>query len=254
MKKILFAFLAATVLMLTSCLETVQEITIKEDGSGTMSSTSDMGGILGMVKQMGGGAEMEKMAGKKMDTTFAMATMIDSIENISDAEKALMKNGTMDVKISLADEQFITKINFPFLKYDDIGELNKLTNKVTGSAIKDQMAKVPTEDMKGMGEMPDPTSFDDYFDMKFTNDKIERTINKEKYAKAENDEYLQGIKQASAMGMNVTATLIINLPRPAEKIEGKNAILSDDKKKITVKVNIDDFFDHPEKLEFKVKF
>ena len=79
----------------------------------------------------------------------------------------------------------------------------------------------------------------------FTDDKIERTINKEKYAKAEADEYLQGIKQASAMGIPVTSTLIINLPRPAEKVEGANAKLSEDKKKLTVKVDIDDFFDHP---------
>ncbi len=254
MKKILTTILSATVLLFTSCLETVQEITIKEDGSGTFSSTSDMGALLAVAKQMGGGAEMEKIGGKQMDTTFAMANMIDSIENISAAEKELMKDGTMGLKMNMADEQFSTKISFPFSKYDDIVELNKLTNKVIGSAMKDQMAKAPVGEMQGRGKMPDPTSFDDYFDMKFTNDKIERTINKEKYAKAESDEYLQGIKQASAMGIPVTATLIINLPRPAEKIEGKNAILSDDKRKVTVKVDIADFFDHPEKLEFKVKF
>ena len=254
MKKILFTFLSATVLLFTSCLETVQEITIKEDGSGTVSSTSDMGALLGMAKQMGGGAEMEKMGGQKMDTTIAMANMIDSIENISATEKGLMKDGSMSLKMNLAEEQFSTKISFPFSKYEDIVELNKLTNKVIGSAMKDQMAKAPIGDMPGMGEMPDPTSFDDYFDMKFTNDKIEKTINKEKYAKAESDEYLQGIKQASAMGLSVTSTLIINLPRPAEKIEGSNAKLSDDKMQVTVKVDIDDFFDSPEKLEFKVKF
>ena len=56
------------------------------------------------------------------------------------------------------------------------------------------------------------------------------------------------------MGLSVTSTLIINLPRPAEKIEGSNAKLSDDKMQVTVKVDIDDFFDSPEKLEFKVKF
>ena len=254
MKKILFTFLSATVLLFTSCLETVQEITIKEDGSGTVSSTSDMGALLGMAKQMGGGAEMEKKKKKKMDTTIAMANMIDSIENISATEKGLMKDGSMSLKMNLAEEQFSTKISFPFSKYEDIVELNKLTNKVIGSAMKDQMAKAPMGEMQGMGDMPDPSSFDDYFDMKFTNDKIERTINKEKYAKVDGDEYLQGIKQASAMGIPVTSTLIINLPRPAEKVEGKNATLSEDKMKLTVKVDIDDFFDHPEKMEFKVKF
>ncbi len=258
MKKVIITFLSATVILLTSCLETVQEITLKADGTGTISTTSDMGVILGMAKNMGGGDQMEKMGGKKVDTTIAIIGMIDTAQNVTTDEKALMKDGTMTLKMSLADEQFNTKIFFPFSNPDQIVQLNKLSNKVIGSAIKDQMANSPMGDagegMQGMGEMPDATSFDDYFDIKFTDDKIERTINKEKYAKAESDEYLAGIKQASSMGIPVTSTLIINLPRPAEKVEGKNAKLSDDKMKLTVKVDIDDFFDHPEKLEFKVKF
>lgn len=258
MKKVLFTFLSASVIFLTSCLETVQEISLNADGSGTISTTSDMGVILGMAKSMGGGDQMEKMGGKKVDTTFALLGMIDTAQNISDDEKALMKDGTLTLKMSLLDEQFNTKIYLPFTNPNQIEKLNKLSNKVIGSSIKDQMANSPMgeagEGMQGMGDIPDATSFDDYFDIKFTDDKIERTINKEKYAKAGADEYLAGIKQATSMGIPVTSTLIINLPRPAEKVEGINAKLSEDKMKLTVKVDIDDFFDHPEKMEFKVKF
>lgn len=258
MKKLLFIFLLTTTLFLTSCLETIQEITLKTDGSGTISTTSDMGAILGLAKGMGGGDQMEKMGDRKVDTTIALAGMIDTVQNITSEEKTLMKDGTINLKMNLADEQFNTKISFPFANPNEVMLLNKLSNKVIGSAIKDQMANSPMgeagQGMQGLGDMPAPSSFDDYFDMKFKEDKIERTINKEKYAKAESDEYLAGIKQASAMGIQVTSTLIINLPRPAENVEGANAKLSDDKMKVTVKVDIDDFFDHPEKLEFKVKF
>lgn len=256
MKKLLITLISGTVIFFTSCLETIQEITVKADGSGTISSTSDMGSLLSMAKQMGGGGEMEKMGGQKMDTVIALSGMVDSIEGLSATERALMLKGKMAITMSLADEQFSTKLSFPFASLKEISELNMLSNKVIGSAMKDQMAKAPMGEngMQGMGDMPDPSSFDDYFDMKFTDDKIERTINKEKYAKAAADEYLQGIKQASTMGIPVTSTLIINLPRPAEKVEGKNVKLSEDKMKLTVKVDIDDFFDHPEKLEFKVKF
>lgn len=256
MKKIVVTLLSATMLLLTSCLETIQEINLNKDGSGTISSTSNMGALLSMAKQMGGGAEMEKMGAGKLDTIIALAGMVDSVEGISVEEKEYMKKGSLGIKMSMADDLFSTNLSFPFDNYKEITDLNKLSNKVIGSAMKDQMSKSPAAagGMQGMGEMPDPTSFDDYFDTKFTDDKIERTINKEKYAKAESDEYLQGIKQASAMGIPVTSTMVINLPRPAEKIEGANAKLSDDKMKVTVKVDIDDFFDHPEKLEFKVKF
>ena len=258
MKKILLTFLSATVLLFTSCLETIQEITLKADGSGTISNASDMGAILGLVKNMGGGAELEKIAGSKEDTTIALAGMIENIEGMSAEEKALMENGTMERKMNLAEGQLSTKLSFSFKNHKEISSLNKLTNKLIGSGMKDMMVNMPMggagEGVPGLDDMPDPSSFDDYFDMKYTDDKIERTINKEKYANAESDEYLKGIKQASAMGIPVTATLIINLPRPVEKLEGVNAKLSEDKMKVTVKVDIDDFFDHPERLEFKVKF
>ena len=254
MKTILLTFLSATVLLFTSCLETTQELTLKEDGSGVVISTSDMGAILNLAKQMGGGAELDKMGGRKMDTSIALASMVDDMEGLSAEENVFMKKGTMGIKMSVEDGQFSTKLSFPFTNLKEISELNKLTNKVIGSAMKDQMANAPMGSIQGMDDMPDPSSFDDYFDMKYTDDKIERTINKEKYANAESDEYLKGIKQASAMGIPVTATLIINLPRPVEKLEGANAKLSEDKMKVTVKIDIDDFFDHPEKLEFKVKF
>ncbi len=242
-------------LMLTSCLETTQEITLKADGSGTISSTSDMGTLLGMAKQMGGGAEMDKMGDQKMDTSIALAAMVDSIDNISEEEKILMKKGTMNIKVNLAEDQFSTKLDFPFSSTKEIGQLNKLTNKVIGSAMKDQMANSPmAAGGQGMGDMPDPSSFDDYYDLEFSNDEIKKSINKDKYAGAESDEYLKGIKQASAMGIPVTSTLIINLPKPAKKVEGKNVKLSEDKMKVTVKADIDDFFDHPEKLEFKISY
>ena len=56
------------------------------------------------------------------------------------------------------------------------------------------------------------------------------------------------------MGIPVGVTCIINLPKPAEKVEGKNVTLSDDKKKVTIKADLDDLFNDPEKLEFKIKY
>ena len=257
MKNICLYFLTAGMLLLTGCLENTQEITLNKDGSGTISTISDMSTLLGLAKNMGAGAEMDKLAGQKMDTVISLTNLVDSIENLTDNEKQVLKKGTMGVTMDISQEKFSTKLSFPFSALSEITSITKLTGKVSAQSMKEQMANMPGSDQGmnlGMNNMPEPSSFDDYFDMKFTDDKIERSINKEKYAKASADEYLNGIKQASAMGIPVTSTLILNLPRPAEKVEGTNVKLSDDKMKVTVKADINDFFDHPEKLEFKVKF
>jgi hypothetical protein len=102
--------------------------------------------------------------------------------------------------------------------------------------------------------MPDFSSFDDYYKLKYESGELKRIIDNDKYASAKDDKYLAGLQQSASMGIPVTAVYIINLPRPAEKAEGKNVTLSEDKKKVTVKMDIDDFFEHPEKGEFKIKY
>ncbi|HMK27675.1 MAG TPA: hypothetical protein VK483_16705, partial [Chitinophagaceae bacterium] len=53
MKKILLSLLAGSAILLTSCLETTQEITLKDDGSGVYVNTNDMGKVLTIAKNMG---------------------------------------------------------------------------------------------------------------------------------------------------------------------------------------------------------
>lgn len=252
MKKTFLAILAGCFL-LTGCLETTQEITLKEDGSGSLSTTSDMGTILGMAKQMGGASELEKAGDKAMDTTIMLGAQADSIPDLTMEEKELLKKGSMNMKFNLKADELKTRLHFPFTNPGQIAAFNKLTGKLLSTALKDQMGNSPMAGGMG-GEIPPMSSFDDYYILEFSNGELKKKLDKEKYNTVSSDEYLNGLKQAATMGIPVGATYVINLPRPAEKVEGKNAKLSDDKMKVTVKVELDDFFDDPEKLEFKIKY
>lgn len=250
MKWILVSLLAFSML-LSGCFETTQEITINEDGSGTMSTTSDLSAVFNLSKQMGGGETMDQLP--KIDSSISMETMADSVENISADEKAVLKKGTMLMNVNVKENICYTKLSFPFSKPGEVKDLNKITGKVFGSALKKLMKDSPLAGATG-GEMPDVRSFEDYYELDFEKGELKKSLKKDKYAGAKDDEYLKGMKQVADMGVPVTATYIINLPRPATKAEGKNVVLSADKMKVTVKVDIDDFFDNPEKLEFKIKY
>lgn len=249
MKKVLFTVSAAC-LMLTGCLETTQEITLNEDGSGTMSTTSDMGAILGMAKQMGGGDEMEKAGEKVIDTTILLAAQADDIHDLTAEEKELLKKGSMNMKMDIKNEEFKTKLDFPFNNPREIETFTRLTGKLLGNALKDQMEGQAS----GMGEMPPMSSFDDYYKLEFSKGELKKKLNKDKYSSLSSDEYLNGLKEAATMGIPVGVTYIINLPKPAEKVEGINVTLSDDKRKVTIKADLGDLYDNPEKLEFKIKY
>lgn len=250
MKKILFSLFAGCAILLSSCFETIQEITLSSDGSGTYVNTNDMGKVLTIAKNFGSGAN-EKIPKEVMDTSISFASTADSIPDLTAAEKELLKKGTLQIKMNMGEDQLITKMSFPFSSLNDIQKITALSGKMMMASMKDKM---PGEMPMGAGEMPPPSSFDDYYTLEFSNGELKKKLNKEKYADVDKDEFLNGMKQAGAMGIPITSTYIINLPRPAEKAEGKNVKLSEDKMKVTVASTMDDFYDDPEKLEFKIKY
>lgn len=233
-----------------SC-ETTQEITINKDGSGSLSNTSDMSSLVGMLKTMGGDS-IGKM--DNADTTISLAGIADSIQGLTPQQKKIIDHGNMKLTLNMKDEKLITKANFPFEKLADLQLLNAAMPKVSEAISK----KLPGGDQVPQGlPMGDKTKikgFDDFFDVTITNNLVSKTLNKTKYATVPNDEYMKSIQQLSSMGSPITANYVINLPRPAKKAEGKALKLSDDKKKVTISVTSDDFFENPSKFEYRIEY
>ncbi|MEP6699824.1 MAG: hypothetical protein ABJA85_00845 [Bacteroidota bacterium] len=252
MKKLVISLLVCGTLLLAGCYESTQEITLNEDGSGTISNTNDMSALIGMAKQMGGGADMEKMGDKAIDSTITMDKGADSIPNLTPAERELARKGTLRIKMNLKAEKFLTSLAFPFSTPSEIVAYNKLSGKIMAESMKSQMSG----SMPGgnADQMPEPSSLDDYYTYEFSNGELKKKLNKEKYAGVESDEYLKSMKEAAGMGLAMKANYIINLPRPAKEAEGKGVKLSEDKKKVTISASIDDFFENPSLLEFKIKY
>jgi len=65
---------------------------------------------------------------------------------------------------------------------------------------------------------------------------------------------MKSLQQMSGMGSPMTVNYIINLPHRAKKVEGKAVKLSGDKRKVTVSVTSDDFFNDPSKFEYRIEY
>jgi hypothetical protein len=251
MKKLFYSLVTGCAILLAGCFETTQEITINADGSGTFVNLTDMSSAVGMMKQFGG-EEASKVG--KMDTTILFATMVDSIPDLSATEKALVKTGNMKLQIDMTKEVFLNKLSFPFKNSADLAVLKAAIPKVMDAAMKKMMAGTELPAGMDQQESPKTKTFDDFFDLVVTDKSMSKTLNKEKYDGAAEDQYMKAIQQMSGMGAPVTANYVFNLPRPATKAEGKNVKLSDDKKKVTIKVTSEDFFDEPKKFEYKIEY
>ncbi|MBL7731168.1 MAG: hypothetical protein JNM88_08330 [Chitinophagaceae bacterium] len=252
MKKTLFISLAFLSLVFTSCLETTQEVNLKQDGSGTLVVKNDFSQAIGMAKTMGGTADLEKQGMEKMDTTFSLEQMAGEIPNLTDAERATVKKGTMAMKMDLEKELFVVEIALPFADANELAACNKLSAKLMSEALKSSMGEIAGQ---AGGDAPgNITTIDDYYIMSAEKGQLAKTLNKEMYAGVESDEGMKMLQQTAAMGLTMKSNYVINLPSPATEVTGKSAKLSDDKMKVTINVTIDDFFNDPSSLEYSVKY
>jgi hypothetical protein len=253
MKRILLLFLIAGSCWLTGC-ETTREISLNQDNSGTLMTTMDMSGLLGMAKMSGQSKELDKLNDEVVDTTISLDAAADSIRDLTSEERALIRKGKLSLHMNAADEKLIVKTEFLFSNAGQIVRLDQLSSRLMQQTFKKLASHNEEDSALGLSGTDIPTgSIDDYFSTTYSKNSIEKKLNKEKYATVGNDEGMKALKEMSAMGIGNT-TLIINLPRPVKKTEGKNIKLSDDKKKITITSSAEDFFDDGAALEFKIEY
>ncbi|MFM7646332.1 MAG: hypothetical protein ACKO41_06425 [Sphingomonadales bacterium] len=237
--------------LITGCLDNTQEITLNESGGGIFTASTDMGGLLGLARQMGAAQSFSELEKRKMDTVISLADAADSLGGLTSEEKALVANASLSINMDISSDQMKTGIRMPFDNNAQAAIIQPLSGKLLGDAARRQLGDKISA---GGRQMPSPSSFDDYYDLSIGSGSIKRVLNKERYAQVDNDEFLKAMTQLSGMGLSMKATYIINLPRPAIKTEGKSVKLSADKKRVTLSVDIDDFFEEPEKLQYLIEY
>jgi len=111
-----------------------------------------------------------------------------------------------------------------------------------------------TDDAAANMQGPDITQFNSIYDFIVKDGLISRKLNAEKWKSFQNNPQFGQMKEATNMGMEIPYTITINLPRPVKKIDNALAKLSDDKKSVTLKYNLIEVFDHPEKFEYTIAY
>ncbi len=266
MKKVSWVISLSALLIFTGCLDTAEEVTINDNGSGLYVNSMDMGKLLGMAKSFAGDAkEMKALEKMKLDTLINLKDMTDSLKSLNAAEKKIIESGTLKVKIDIDAEVLSYAFSCPFLKTNDIGSIrdvlkksksemvtNSMKNKFPdkGGEAKSLFGKEIDEDASG----ETGNEIDAYYTVSYEKNKITRKVIKEKIATIEEDKALKTLQEMSQMGMSMNMKTIINLPKPAKKAEGKGVKLSTDRKKVTIEGTLDDFFENASYFEYEIEY
>jgi hypothetical protein len=251
-------WLLVIIFCFVGCYEVTEEITINQNGTGTFDTKMDMGQMLEMIQTMAGEEELAKEGlDKVLDTTILMKHILDSAQDVTPEQKELLKDGKLSLQMNMKEKLFKAQMNIPFNGYDKLQLLmSGKGNSMSGlsqlfKGVFDNGEQKPALDSPKEPGLEDMSTI---FDVVVKNGLINKKVNLEKHkALIEKPEIAQ-LQQMSSSGMEILYTTIIHLPRPAKKTDNPLIKLSDDKKTVTMKYNLLDIFDHPEKFSYNVEF
>jgi hypothetical protein len=256
MKRCIFLLLA--IVCFAGCYEVNEEITINQDGSGTHNTKMDMGQMLEMIQSMAGEEELAKEGlDKVVDTTIFMRSVLDSAKDITPEQKELLKDGKMNLQMNMKEKLFKAQVNIPFKGYNNLQSLmsgNGSSMSGLSQLFKGVFDKGEQKPALDGPKEPGLEDMNTIFDVVVNDGLISRKVNLEKHkALIEKPEIAQ-LQQMASGGMEILYTTVIKLPRPAKKTGNSLIKLSDDKKTVTLKYNLLELFDHPEKFSYSVEF
>jgi hypothetical protein len=255
MKILKFILPLSLVFCLTGCLDIDENVAIKKDGSGQLSMDMDMSQMVEMLQNYVGKDELAKKGMEKMDTTILMKDIVDTMSSLSAEKKALLRPGSVHIKMNLDEKVFKTHMQFPFSSLDNLQKLYGAMSD--GSLGSTQLFKGMTpggQDGAGGGPNPDINQFNGIYDFTCKDGAMSKKLNQEKWKALTEDPQLAQMKQASQMGVEILYTTTIKFPRPIKKVDNTLAKLSEDKTTVTIKYNLVDVFDHPEQFGYSIEY
>jgi hypothetical protein len=189
------------------------------------------------------------------------STIIDSAKEMTADQKELMKDGKMRMQLNVKEKVFKMDLNIP---YKNFASLQKLLSSggVTGNVMSEMMKgmfggkkenesdSVAEPQMFG-GGMDDLTGF---YDVTVNKNVLSRKVNAEKYKALTEKPEMAQMKQLSSSGMEILYTTVIRLPRPVKNSDNPIFKLSDDKKTVTMKYNLLEMLETPDKFSYTIEY
>lgn len=241
---------------LVSCFEVNEEIVINADGSGTYVTKMDMGQLIDLMQTFAGEEELKKDGmDRVLDTTIYMKNMVDSAKEMTTEQKELMKDGKMKLQMNIKEKLLKMDMNFP---YKNLSNLQQFMSGKGGSGMtnvfKNMFDKKDGAEQSLAPNGPDMGDFANMYDVTIKNGLISKKVNAQKFKALTEKPEMAQMKQLTSSGMEILYTTTIKLPKPAKKTDNPIIKLSDDKKTVTMKYNLLELLENPEKFSYTIEY
>lgn len=252
MKKLYAFFLLFIVLSLSSCLDVEERFDFKEDGSCKVVYGFDMSRAVSVFMNLMTDSLKETPEFNIVkDTSLNFYSALpDSVQKKLGAEEMLMTmNSDLAIKMDLKNSLMRVDISHLAKNADELQYYLEHLSKISLNNQFDQMTKA-TKGVKDINAKQ-LMSGQDYYDYKVTPTKFIRIIDKVKFnsflKKTQNT-----LAMAKAMLIDMPYKVVLNFAHPVKSVSNPKAVISDDKKQVTLITTMDEIIKDPTVMNISI--
>jgi hypothetical protein len=254
MRKFYLFVLGVIVVCLSSCVDIEERYDFKPDGSCNVVYGFDMGSAISVLKNlMTDSVKETPQFSLVKDTTVNFYTALpDSTQQKMTTEDVNMaKSSDLSVKMNLRKNIMKVSVNHYsknssdlvyYLKHLSNMSMSSQLNAVTNS--KKQPAGFDAQQL---------IAGEDYYLYEITPHKFYRIIDKEKF-NAFLKKTQSTFSMAKAMLIDMPYKIVLNFTKPLKRINNSKALVSADRKHVTLITNMDDVMKNPSIMNLKIDF
>jgi len=254
MKKRYILILFFAVLGLSSCVDIEEHYDFKADGSCNVVYGFDMSSAVSVLMNlMTDSVKETPQFSLVKDTTLNFYTALpDSTQQKMSLEEVNMaKSSNLAIKMNLKKSIMKVSIDHYSKNAADLEYYLKHLSKISMSNQLNQVTK-NNKQVKGF-DAQQLLAGEDYYMYEITPHKFYRVIDKAKF-----NVFLKKTQStfamAKAMLIDMPYKVILNFAKPIKKINNPKAIISADRKKVTLITNMDDVIKNPSLMNLKIDF
>jgi hypothetical protein len=254
MKKFYYPILFFVLLCLSSCVDIEEHYDFKPDGSCNVLYSFDMSSAVSVLMNLMSDSikETPQFSLVKDTTLNFYSALPDSTQQKMTLEEANMaKSSSLMVKMNLKKNIMKVGINHVAKNSADLEYYLKHLSKIS---MNSQLNNVTKNDKHiGGFDAGQLVAGEDYYSYEITPHKFYRVIDKAKFnaflKKTQSAFYM-----AKAMLIDMPYKVVLNFAKPVKKVNNPKAIVSADRKRVTLITNMDDVIKNPSLMNLKIDF
>ncbi|HVW95042.1 MAG TPA: hypothetical protein VHA56_03655 [Mucilaginibacter sp.] len=254
MKKLYFLLLFFMLFCFSSCVDIEEQYNFKEDGSCNVVYGFDMSSAISVLMNLvSDSVRATPQFSLAKDTTlnFYSALPDTSQQKLTPEEVIMSKSSDLHIKMDLTKNQMKVSVNHLAKNSSDLEYYLKHISKLS---MNGQLRSLAKGEKQPLGlDATQLAAGEDYYTYEITPHKFYRIIDKDKF-NAFLKKTKSAIAMAKAMLIDMPYKIVLNFAKPVKKVNNPKAIVSADRKRVTLITNMDDVIKNPSVMNLKIDF